>query len=293
MLARDSSTDLLAIALHDASSRLARSGIDTARLDAELLMAEAAKVSRAQLVAQTARVDSAVIARFEAMASRRERREPLAYIIGRREFFSLEFDVDSTVLIPRPETETLVRCALDFLSSRPAASVLDIGTGSGAIAIAIVENAPHARLVATDISKASLEIAIRNARRHVWSPRISFLEGDCLAALPESLRNAFNLILSNPPYIPDGDFASLAPEVVDFEPRQALAGGHDGLEFFRRIGCEVARYLKPDGMLMVEVGDGQAEAVRSIFRDAGLVPTAARTYDLAGVERVVSAVVGP
>src|SRR5262249_46311748 len=124
MLTLDSSADLLATALRDASSRLARSGIDTARLDAELLMAEAAQVSRAELAAQTARVDSAAIARFEAMVSRRERREPIAYIVGRREFFSLEFEVDRSVLIPRPETETLVQCALDVLSSRPGALVL-------------------------------------------------------------------------------------------------------------------------------------------------------------------------
>lgn len=282
----------MAVILNQAASRLARAGIDSARLDAQLLMAEAAGISRAELVVQTARIGSRIMGRFEGMVARRERREPLAYIVGRREFFSLEFTVEPAVLIPRPETETLVQCALEFLSPRSDAVVLDLGTGSGAIAIAIAKNAPAARIVATDISKASLEVAIRNACLHRCGSIVTFLESDCFAALAESRGNAFDLIVSNPPYIRDADFAKLAPEVAKFEPRAALAGGRDGLGFYRRMAGEAACYVKPGGMLMVEVGEGQAGAVRSIFRGAGLVPTAARTCDLAGIERVVSAVTG-
>jgi release factor glutamine methyltransferase len=288
----DTSPDTPAVTLPEAISRLSRAGIKTARLDAELLMAEAAGVSRAELLSAGPRIDSAAQRWFERMVAQRERREPLAYIVGRREFFSLEFMVDAAVLIPRPETETLVQCALDFLSSRRGATVADIGAGSGAIGVAIAKNAQDVRIVATDISKAALEVAARNARRQGCASRITFTSGDCLDPLGKSLHNVFDLIVSNPPYVRDADFAKLAPEIVNFEPRAALAGGPDGLDFYRRIARGAAYYMRPGGMLMVEVGDSQADEVRSIFRDMGLIPVRAGTRDLAGVERVVSASVG-
>ncbi len=173
------------------------------------------------------------------MVARREAREPLAYIVGQREFFSLEFAVSPGVLIPRPETETVVEAALEFMRTSPSAKVLDIGTGSGAIAVAIANNAPVAQIVALDISKVSLEIAAENARRHRCADRIAFVQSDCFSALDGSqLRfDPFDLIVSNPPYIPEDELAALAPEVRDFEPRVALEGGRDGMEFYRRIAA--------------------------------------------------------
>lgn len=285
--ARDAAA--LAEALAAATARLASAGIETARLDAEVLMAEAAGVSRAALVATAARPDGVALARFEAMVARRAAHEPLAYIVGHREFFSLEFEVSPAVLIPRPETEAVVECALEYLARRPAAMVLDLGTGSGAIAIAIAVNAPEARIAATDISKASLEVASRNARRHGCAGRIAFLHGDCFAALERGWDGArFDVIVSNPPYVSDGELAMLAPEVREFEPRAALLSGADPLIFHRRIADGIARWLADDGEVIVEVGAGQARAVAEVLRAAGCAQ-ASVVRDLAGIERVVRA----
>ncbi len=291
-----------------ASARLARIGIDSARLDAELLMAAAAGISRAAIVAGIGEIDTAASERFERMVARRESREPLAYIVGRREFFSLELAVRPGVLIPRPETETVVEAALDFLRARerrrdpcavgavrerpshPTVRVLDIGTGSGAIAIAIAANAPGAKIVALDISKVSLEVAADNARRHRCADRISFLKSDCYAALDAIAPpfDRFNLIVSNPPYIAEAELAALAPEVRDFEPRIALEGGPDGMEFYRKIADGLMRWLVPGGEVILEVGAEQAEAVEAMMRAAGCA-VSVRVRDLAGVERVVRA----
>jgi release factor glutamine methyltransferase len=274
-----------AAAIGAASARLAQAGVASARLDAELLMAAATGVSRTAIIMGAAQIDAATLGRFERMVARRAAREPLAYIVGRREFFSLEFAVRSGVLIPRPETETVVEAALDFLSGRSAATVLDIGTGSGAIAIAIAANAPAARIVALDISKVSLEVAAENAWRHRCVDRITFLESDCFAALDDN-RSPFDLIVSNPPYVAEADLATLAPEVRDFEPRSALEGGHGGLEFYRKIADSVARWLVRRGEVILEVGAAQADAVETMMRAAGC-DTSVRMCDLAGVERVV------
>jgi release factor glutamine methyltransferase len=280
----------VAAAIAGASARLARAGVESARLDAELLMAAAAGVSRAILIAGGTEIDAASLERFELMVARREEREPLAYIVGRREFFSLEFAVRPDVLIPRPETETVVEAALDFLRRRPAATVLDIGTGSGTIAIAIAVNAPRARIVALDISKASLEVAADNARRHGCADRIIFLEGDCFMALEGSAPpfDLFDLIVSNPPYIAEAEFATLAPEVRDFEPRVALEGGRDGMVFYRKIAAGAPRWLAPGGEVMLEVGAGQAEGVEAMMC-AARCAAGARKRDLAGIDRVVRA----
>jgi release factor glutamine methyltransferase len=276
-----------ASAIAAASARLARAGVESARLDAELLMAAAAGVSRATLIAGVAEIDAAVAERFERMVVRREGREPVAYIIGHREFFSLDLAVRPGVLIPRPETETVVEAALDFLREAPAARVLDIGTGSGAIAIAIAKNAPAARIVALDMSKVSLEVAADNARRHRCADRIAFLQSDCFAAL-DGNSPPFDLMVSNPPYIAEAEFAWLTPEVRDFEPRIALEGGRDGMEFYRRIAAGLARWLVFGGEVILEVGARQAGAVEAMMRASGCAESA-RMRDLAGVERVVRA----
>jgi len=277
-----------------AAQMLEARGVKSAMLDAEILMAEAAGVSRARVLAET-RSDSAalsprVVARFGEYVARRAAREPLAYIVGRKEFFSLDFEVTRSVLIPRPETEILVAAALEFISGQPEARVLDIGTGSGAIAIAIAANAPGVRIVATDISKESLEVAYRNAERLGVASRIEFRHGDCWAALDGGAPMRFDLMVSNPPYVEDARLDALAPEIREHEPRLALTGGPDGLDFYRRILGSAAKFIRPGGELMVEVGAGQAASVIDMCREAGCTGAVA-IRDLAGIERVVRAVI--
>jgi release factor glutamine methyltransferase len=289
VIAETRAATALSDALHAAQARLARAGIQSARLDAEVLMAEAAGVTRAALIAGAVGPDAAAGARFEAMVARRANREPLAYIVGHREFFSLDFEVSSAVLIPRPETESVVECALDFLAEHPAATVLDLGTGSGAIAVALSVNAPGARIVATDISKASLEVASCNARRNECAGRITFLHGDWFGALEHGWDGApFDLIVSNPPYVSRAELVMLEPEVREFEPRAALLSGADPFTFYRRIAEGLGRWLGREGEVIVEVGAGQARPVGEILRGAGCAKTAV-VRDLAGVERVVRA----
>lgn len=275
--------------LEVAVGRLAEAGVETARLDAEVLMAEAAGTSRARIVCESAILDSLALARFRAMVARRAGREPLAYILGRKEFFSLDFEVGPAVLTPRPETEVLVEAALELARGRSSLAVLDIGTGSGAVAVALAVNAPKARVVATDVSAEALSVARRNAERHGCAGRIEFRVGDCWEAL-EGARQAgpFDLVVSNPPYVTDAEFDSLAPEVRCFEPRLALAGGRLGLDFHARIARGLAGHLKPQGAVIVEFGDGQAQAVAAILRGAGLAEGRV-VNDLAGRPRVLVA----
>jgi release factor glutamine methyltransferase len=273
--------------IRTAARALEAAGVESAQLDAELLMAEAADVTRARLLADSVPLSAAALARFDAYVARRAGREPLAYITGRKEFFSLEFAVTPAVLIPRPETETIVAGALRAIAPRPAARVLDLGTGSGAIAIAIAANAPHARIVATDISKAALEVARASAVRLRVADRIEFRPGDCWQAL-EDPKLRFDLIVSNPPYIEAAAIPHLAPEIRDFEPGIAVVSGADGLEFYRRILGGARAFSAPRAELMVEIGAGQAEAVFRICHEAGC-SEAESIRDLAGIERVIRA----
>ncbi|MBE3602222.1 peptide chain release factor N(5)-glutamine methyltransferase [bacterium] len=276
--------------LTDAAAILAAAGIDTPRFDAELLLAAAAGADRASLYSGGVKLDDAARERLAEMIELRARRMPLAYIVGRREFFSLDIDVAPGVLIPRPETETLVAAALSLMRDRPGPRVLDLGCGSGAIVIALAVNAPQARYVASDLSEDALEIAAHNAARHGVAGRIEFRHADLFAPLDGAGEfGRFDLIVSNPPYIADAELAGLAPEIRDFEPRVALAGGADGLDFYRRLARALNAHLAPGGTAMVEVGAGQARQVAAMFSAAGLteIETA---RDLAGVERVVRGV---
>ncbi len=270
--------------LAQATARLKRAGVQTPRLDAEVLLAEACRLSRAELLTRREPLSESESERFDAMLSRRGRREPLAYILGRKEFFSLDFEVNPQVLIPRPETETLAAAALDFLKARGEARVLDIGTGSGILAVTLAVSEPRARIVATDVSSGALKVARRNARRNRCAERIEFLRADLFPPGAER----FDLVVSNPPYIEDQLIDALAPEVARFEPRTALAGGADGLDFYRRIGARARTRLNPDGALMVEIGAGQGAKVGEIFERSGLKVVAV-LRDLAGIERVVHA----
>jgi release factor glutamine methyltransferase len=272
-----------------AVERLASAGVESPLFDAQVLLAAALGVDRARVLAGTVEADESGIARFEAMLARRISREPVAYILGRREFYSLEIEVNGDVLVPRPETETLVDVALEFIAGRPRARVLEVGTGPGAVAIAIATNAPHAEIVATDISEAALAVARRNASRCSAANRIDFVLADiCRPLSGKEELGRFDLIISNPPYISDSEFARLAPEVRDFEPSLALRGGPDGLHFFRRIAEDAPSHLARGAMLALEVGDGQDGAVRKILEDRGLSPQAV-IRDLGGKARVVTA----
>ena len=219
----------------------------------------------------------------------RAARIPLAYILGRREFYSLEFEVNFEVLIPRPETEALVTAALEFIGDRQGLRILDLGTGSGAIAIALALHAPSATLVATDLSPAALAVARANADRLGVTPQIAFILADCWAPLgsPASL-GRFDLIVSNPPYIGEAELATLEPEVRNYEPRIALTPGPDPLNFYRRIAAGLTDHLAPGGALMAELGYGQAQAVVEILGEAGR-RTVTLIDDLAGIPRVLHA----
>lgn len=269
-------------ALGAAVDAMRAAGVEEPRLDAELLLAEAIGRSRAALVAgPEAEVPPAAGRRFGEMVRRRLRREPVAYILGRKGFRSLELEVDRRVLIPRPETELLVELVLEI---KPG-SVLDVGTGSGAIALAVADELPDCVVTATDTSSAALEVAQVNAQRLGLSERVDFLEG----TLPEGA--SFDLILANLPYVAEHDWPSLQPEVTRWEPREALLAGPDGLDAYRTFLPECGRALgryshQSSTTLAVEVGEGQATAVAELFRAAGFEEIEARR-DLAGIERIV------
>jgi release factor glutamine methyltransferase len=270
-------------ALDAAVDALAAVGVDDPRLDAELLLGEAMGRSRAELIADSgAEVPASAARSFGEMVRRRLRREPVAYILGRRGFRNLELAVDPRVLVPRPETELLVELALELESAR----VLDIGTGSGAIALAVADELPDAEVTATDTSPAALEVARGNAQRLGLVERVRFVEG----TLPDA-DVGFDLILANLPYVAERDWPSLQPEVTQYEPREALLAGPDGLDAYRALIPECApllsRYATPRrGALAVEVGEGQAAAVAELMRAAGFGEVETRR-DLAGIERVV------
>ena len=276
-------------AIDRASRRLADAGIDSSRLDAEVLMAEAAGVSREAVVTGSIDLSPEILKRFDALVARREKREPVAYIVGHKEFYSLDFEVTPAVLIPRPETEFVVGAALEFLADKPDARVLDIGTGSGAIAIAIAVNAPRARVTALDISADAIAVASRNARRHRVEGRVTFRRADCFDVRDGGpALEHFELIVSNPPYLDEAEIAALEPEVRGFEPRVALSSGSGGLDILRRIVSGSSAHLVRSGGLIMEVGMGQAAAVAKLVEDAG-VGAVAVINDFAGHPRVVRA----
>lgn len=276
-------------ALRAAAQRLRAAGSRSPRLDAELLLAAALGVDRSALFRAPERVLTAdEEERFAGYLRRREAREPVAYIRGSRAFRTLELEVTPAVLIPRPETETLVDVALEALAAGAAAEplVLDVGTGSGCIALALAAENPFVRVIATDVDAAALEVARGNAASHGLEGRVRFVRSDLYAGLPGASR--FDLIVCNPPYIPAAEYAALEPNVRDFEPRLALYGGEDGLDLFRRLVPGAITFLRPGGTLAVEIGAGQAAAVRALLEGAGFADVVERA-DLGGVPRVVSA----
>jgi release factor glutamine methyltransferase len=251
--------------------------VESPRLQVELLLAHVLQMPRLKLYLNFERaLADTELDPLRELVKRRGAREPLQYLVGSVNFCGLELTVTPAVLIPRPETELLAERAWTFLLARPATLppplVLDFGTGSGCLAIALAVKCPTAAIHAVDISDAALDVARRNAERHEVSPRLEFHAGDGFAALPPGVR--FDLIVANPPYIPAGEVTALEPEVRDHEPRGALDGGADGLDFVRKLAAEGLAWLVPGGRLMLEFGDGQAEAARQLFAREGWLDAA-------------------
>ena len=251
-----------------AAEHLGGKGVDSARLDAELLLASVLGMSRVQLYTNYDRpLAKEEVDRFRDLLRRRAMREPVAYILGRREFWSLELEVDRRVLIPRPETETLVEAALKALGAlRPVDGsglrVLDVGTGSGAIAVALAVEFPQTRVVATDLTAAALEVAPRNAVRHGVADRIEFRQGDLFDALVPG--EVFDVMVSNPPYCRASELREMDPEVREWEPVGALVSGPDGMDVTERLVARAPEFLREDGFLLIEVGT-QAAAARDLL----------------------------
>jgi release factor glutamine methyltransferase len=264
-------------------------GIEDATIDARALLCHALHIDRARLISDAERIlEAREIAAISTLAARRLRREPVSRIRGRKEFWTLMLSVTPAVLTPRPETETVVEAALDAVDrdgmKMEKLRILDIGTGSGALLLALLSELPNAVGTGTDVSAPALAVARGNAERNGLASRCTFVECN----IAEDVQGPFDLIVSNPPYVAHDDIASLVPEVRDYAPAISLDGGHDGLDAYRAIAAQAPRLLAPAGRLIVELGAGQEPAVRALFTNAGLRVTAARK-DLTGIPRALSA----
>jgi release factor glutamine methyltransferase len=253
-------------AIQKSTEFLGKKNVGSPRLQTELLLAHLLKMPRLKLYLNFERVlaPSETNALRE-LIKRRSRREPLQHITGSTSFCGFEIAVNRHALVPRPETELLAELGWNFLSTLNSrlSTALDFGTGTGCIAITLAEKCPNAKIMALDISAEALTLAKQNAAKSNVAKRIEFLQGDGFPALPENIK--FDLIISNPPYIPSAEIATLQPEVRDFDPHDALDGGADGLDFYRKLAAEAKPFLKPAGKIALEFGDGQAGAIRKIF----------------------------
>ena len=268
-------------ALSRAKGILAANNIEDAHLECELLLRHALKISRVQLYLDLDHeLSPEQEGTFWNLITRCLNGEPTAYITGHREFYGLDFYVDSRVLIPRPESELLVEKALSLAQNRTASTIAEIGTGCGAIAISLALNLPLAKIYATDISASALQVALLNCQKHEVADRICLLQGNLLQPLPEPV----DLIIANLPYIRESEL----PNSVNFEPLLALNGGSDGLEKIRQLRSQLGDKLHPKGCLLLEIGQGQRRAVTTLLRS--LFPSAKIKVapDLSGIDRVVS-----
>lgn len=253
-------------AIQKSTDFLAKKGVESPRLQTELLLAHLLKMPRMKLYLNFDRVLTAPETDgLRELVKRRGLREPLQHITGSTSFCGHEIAVNRHTLVPRPETEMLAELGWEFLATRnqQPANALDFGTGTGCIAIAIAVKCPTSKITALDLSPDALVLARENAAKNSVAGQIEFLQGDGFAALATGAQ--FDLIVSNPPYIASAEIATLAPEVRDFDPRGALDGGADGLDFYRRLAAEAKNFLKPDGKIMLEFGDGQAGDIQKIF----------------------------
>ncbi len=261
-------------------------GIPSPRLDAELLVGHALGIDRVRIYLDFERpLTPEERASIRALVERRRRREPVAYIIGERAFFGRMFTVGPGVLVPRPDSETLVERALELLPKEEAQQVLDVGTGSGCLGITLAAERPLAQVTLVDISEDALRVAQQNAERLGVSERVSTLHSDLFAAVTAPA-GGFDLIVSNPPYIPTGDLAGLMPDVIQHEPRLALDGGRDGLDCVRALVTGARQQLRAGGALLIEIGIGQADACVALLTAAGFTDACAHK-DLGRIPRVV------
>lgn len=263
--------------------RLEAAGVDSPVLDARLLLEAGAGVARLDIVTDPRReLSDEQVQRVLALSARREAREPISYILGRKAFWTLELAVNRHVLTPRPETELLVEAALAELDRDTPARVLDMGVGSGAILLAILAERPQARGVGLDVSADALAVARANAANVGVLDRARLVQGDWFTELGET----FDILVSNPPYIPRDDIEALSPEISRYEPRLALDGGVDGLDAYRALFAAAPRLVAPGGLFAFEVGKGQAMSVSTFANEAGFEGVHVR-HDLAGVARLV------
>jgi release factor glutamine methyltransferase len=276
------------VALAQATTVLVSAGIEEPRLDAELLLAHALGITRAQLHAYLQhQLSSTELGRYRQFIERRARHEPVAYIVGQKEFYGLDLYVDHRVLIPRPETELLVEKAIEISKRRLADGdqlvIADLGTGSGAIAIGLAVHVPQALIYATDASREALEVAAWNCRCHCVQDRVHLLQGHLLEPLPEPI----DLIVANLPYVTEAELAQLPPEISRYEPRQSLNGGPDGFDHIRRLLAQAGGHLKPRGVILLEIGATQGPAVVALAKHHFPAAGVEIAKDYAGLDRVV------
>lgn len=279
-------------AVQKGAELLSLKGVASARLDAELLLAHALGYSRERLYLNyELSLGTSAKNCYSSLIERRARREPLAYITERREFWSLDFFVSPDVLVPRPETELLVELTLGLavkLGHNRAVKILDLGTGSGAIAVSLAKELRDAEIWATDLSAKALPIARANALRHGMKEKIRFLQGNAFGPVKDK-PGFFHAVVANPPYVREDEFHNLPPEVRDWEPRLALAGGMDGLDLYRHIVEEAHLYLVDGGYVALEIGAEMGAAVSQLFSGVGCYSSATVAQDYAGKDRVVAA----
>ncbi|MBC8158930.1 MAG: peptide chain release factor N(5)-glutamine methyltransferase [Alphaproteobacteria bacterium] len=269
----------------DAVQTLKAAGIEGARLDVRLLAGRAFGLDGAQVLSgRDSVMDCEKVEQFRQLVARRSSREPMAHILGTREFWSLPFRVSADTLIPRPDTETLIEAALDWAKGRDGGlSVLDLGTGTGCILLTLLNEWPDARGVGVDINPGAIKIARANAQDLGLTERAEIIESDWATGMEVR----FDVIVANPPYIPEGDIAGLEPEVSKYEPGTALAAGADGLDAYRVIAPQISARLSDGGAAFVEIGYGQSDAVSAVFRAASL--KVAQTHrDLGGIVRCIT-----
>ena len=279
-------SDQLRDILTAAVKRLTKAGSDTPQLDAEVLLAHTLNKDRSWLYLHPeARLQEEQQHRFFNLVARRERREPVAYLVGCKEFFGLEFLVNADTLIPRPETELLVETALQYTAPDRPLTIADIGTGSGCIAISLAKYRPRATIFAIDISSQALQVARQNAERYQLLDQITFLKGDLLSPLTAPV----DLIVSNPPYIAQAELAPpfTPPEVHRYEPRTALAGGDDGLAIIRKLLPQARQKLNPTGLFLMEIGSTQGQAVKQLAKAQFSKAKIQIVKDLAGLDRLL------
>lgn len=277
-------SETLSQALNAATRALSSSGVSDARRDARLLLAAHLGRDAAWIIAHdTDRLPEPE--GFAALIARRGNREPVSRILGLREFWSMDFEVTPDTLDPRPDSETIIDAALELIEDRAAPlRVLDIGTGTGCLLLALLSELPNARGIGTDISKGALSCAARNATSNALADRVDFIE----TSWARGIEGPFDLIVSNPPYIPSADIDRLDPEVSLFDPRPALDGGEDGLAPYGEIARAGLGLLAADGQIVLEFGQDQADRIRDILETAGYLDTVVR-HDLSGHDRVIHA----